>query len=353
MTISDWLKTAGAALNDADISTARLDCLVLLEDELGKDRAWILSHSEEELQGSVLKKLNTKITQRAQHIPLAYIRGHAEFYGRNFAVNEHTLVPRPETETMIDMLKRVRNLEADVLAFQTERRGRKPNKKRYTFEENKPSSTLVKTVEGYKVVWGKPKRPALQQAPAPVVGKPLRHHDEDFHLVDIGTGSGAIAITAKLEMPAATVTAIDIDEKCLETARANAERLRADVTFLQGNLLGPLVQKEEERRKKVDTGSDLQPSSFYILLCNLPYVPDDFQINTAATHEPRHAIFGGVDGLDLYREMFAQIQTYDWKPAYILTESLPPQHEALTGIAKAAGYTLERTDDFIQLFARA
>jgi len=101
VTISAWLKQSQGLLKDAEISTARLDCLVLLEDALGKDRAWLLSHPDEALQGSILEKLNTKIVQRAKHIPLAYLRGHAEFYGRDFSVNAHTLVPRPETETII------------------------------------------------------------------------------------------------------------------------------------------------------------------------------------------------------------------------------------------------------------
>src|SRR5579875_2334673 len=156
MNTTAWLANATAQLNAANVPTARLDCLVLLENATGKDRAWLLSHPELELQGSVLKKLNTKIVQRAQHVPLAYIRGKAEFYGHELAVNAHTLVPRPETETMIDMLKRVRNRESDVAAWQVERRGRKPFKKKYLFEKNVPTSSLVKTSEGYKVVWDKP-----------------------------------------------------------------------------------------------------------------------------------------------------------------------------------------------------
>ena len=273
MILGDWLHSATARLTDAGIATARLDCSVLLSDQLGHDRAWVLSHPDYELQGSELEKLNTKIVQRCQHVPLAYIRGHAEFYGRDFAVNEHTLVPRPETESLIELLKRIRNREADVLAWL---------------------------------------------------------------LADIGTGSGAIAITAALELPGSTVWAADIDEQCLETARANAAQLQAIVTLYHGNLL--------------EAVPDLPADKTTILLCNLPYVPDDFKINTAATHEPRHALFGGADGLDLYRELFRQIIARAVQPRHILAESLPPQHEALAAIAKAAGYALRETDDFIQHF---
>jgi len=85
MKISEWLKQAQTDLETAGIATARLDCLVLLADALERDKSWLLSHSDEALQGSILKILNTKIVQRAQHIPLAYLRGHAEFYGRDAA----------------------------------------------------------------------------------------------------------------------------------------------------------------------------------------------------------------------------------------------------------------------------
>ncbi|HSX04993.1 MAG TPA: HemK/PrmC family methyltransferase [Candidatus Saccharimonadales bacterium] len=342
-TIGEWLKQSAERLKSAGISTARLDCLILLEDSIGHDRSWLLSHPEHELQGSVLKNLNTKIVQRATHVPLAYLRGKAEFYGRDFTVNEHTLVPRPETEAMINLLKRVRSMEADVAAFQVERRGRKPIKKQYKFEKQEPPSSLVKTTDGYQVVWQKPRRTAFTQAPAPIHGQSLRYHDDDFCIVDVGTGSGAIAITAKLEMPDATVVATDIDEHCLKTARQNAKTYDVDISFRRGDLLAALNE------------SWLPANTIGVLLCNLPYVPDDFHINTAATHEPKHAIFGGTDGLDLYRRLFQQIAARQpsQQPLYILAEALPPSHKTLATIAKAAGYTFERTDDFIQLFERA
>lgn len=279
MSISEWLPTATAQLKDAGITTARLDCLVLLEDATGHDRAWLLSHPEYELQGSIVKNLSTKIGKRAQHIPLAYLRGHAEFYGRRFAVNAHTLVPRPETEAMIELLRGLATA-GDL-----------------------PAAACI---------------------------------------LDVGTGSGCIAITAALELAAAGleahVSACDIDKNCLQVAAQNAAALGASVTFFASNLLADA------------------PGPVDIILANLPYVPDNFQINTAATHEPQHALFGGPDGLDLYRTMFDQITQQNnlgSQPRCILAESLPPQHEALAAIAKAAGYRLQATDDFIQLFVAA
>lgn len=276
MTISSWLGHARSELETAGITTARLDSLVLLSDELGQDKAWLLSHPEYELQGSEIKNLNKKIVQRAIHTPLAYLRGKAEFYGREFAVNTHTLVPRPETETMIELLK-----------------------------------PLIK---------GTKKPPVL---------------------VDVGTGSGAIAVTAKLEFPAAQVLATDIDPACLRTADVNARTLGAAVTLLEGDLLEPVI----EWQRTATTQHEV------LLLCNLPYVPDTFHINRAASHEPRRALFGGPDGLDVYRKLFTVAANFSRPPRYILTEALPTQHPELQHIAQTKGYQLERTDDFIQVFA--
>src|SRR5690606_33246454 len=96
MTIQEFLKHAVSSLSQAGIATARLDALILLEDELGRSRAQLLAHLEDEIPPKTEVELNTKITRRAKHTPLAYIRGKVEFYGREFAVNEHVLVPRPE-----------------------------------------------------------------------------------------------------------------------------------------------------------------------------------------------------------------------------------------------------------------
>jgi len=264
MRLDVWLAERTTQLLNAGVQTARLDCLVLLADELDKDKGWLLSHSEHKLQGSILEKLNTKIAQRAMHTPLAYIRGHAEFYGRAFIVNTHTLVPRPETESIIELVKSL----------------------------------------------------------SPTAGS---------HILDIGTGSGCVAITAALELPDAIVSACDIDEQCLKTARQNAQKLHAKVTFFKSDLLSTSSEQD-------------------ILLANLPYVPANFAINTAATYEPPLALFGGIDGLDLYRKLFDQINRHSWRPKYLITESLSEQHDTLAQLAAATGLNLKITDGLVQLF---
>ncbi len=273
MKIEDWLKQAITKLSD--ISTARLDSLVLLSDELGKDKSWILAHQEHELSGNQVKTLNKKLARRIAHEPLAYIRGKTEFYGREFKVNPHTLEPRPETETMIELL----------------------------------------------------------------LDKVKKERLKELSIVDVGTGSGCIAITIKLELPTTSVHATDIDEKCIATAKENALRLGSDVTFYQGDLLEPLPSSIFQL-----------PTSGSAVLANLPYIPEAYHINESAQFEPRHAIFGGPDGLDLYKQLFLQISKLSHRPSCVLTESLPFQHHNLAQIARSNGYTLINSQDFIQIF---
>jgi release factor glutamine methyltransferase len=265
MKVSAWLTSAITQLSNSGITTARLDCLILLEDVLGKDRSNILAHDDQILTLQQLSKLDAYVLRRQTHEPIAYIRGYTEFYGREFILTQDVLEPRPESETMIDLLKKIK------------------------------SSVIA----------------------------------------DVGTGSGALAITAKLEIPKATVYAIDIDSNCLKVTKQNVKKFEADIHLLKGDLLQPLIAV---------TSGDLT------ILANLPYVPNDFGINEAAKHEPALAIYGGVDGLDLYRRMFDQIKTLSSKPKNILTESLPSQHADLSTIAKSHGYTQKRIDDFIQHF---
>lgn len=154
-------------------------------------------------------------------------------------------------------------------------------------------------------------------------------------VVDVGTGSGAIAITLACELHEVQVLATDIDPNCLKVARANADKHQATIVYSKMNLLEALKLPKD-----------------YTILANLPYVPATHTINQAAMQEPSLAIFGGPDGLDLYRQLFEQISGTT-KPRYILTESLPPQHVSLAKIAAYEGYRLKTTDDFIQVFTIA
>lgn len=270
MTAGQLLKTGASKLGRAGIGSARLDVLILLEDALRKDRAWVLAHPETKLNNTQARRLQRQLARRARHVPLAYIRGHSEFYGRSFKVNRFTLEPRPESETMIELLK--------------------------------------------KITGGREAR------------------GEGLSIADVGTGNGAIGITAALEIPGSTVDLYDISAGALAVAKHNTHLHELHLHVRKMNLLS----------------RPLRP--YGAILANLPYVPDSWRINEAALAEPKIAIFGGPDGLDIYRKLFHQLARFTWKPKYILTEALPPQHENLAAIAADHGFNLKTAEDFIQVF---
>lgn len=264
-TIGDWLTESTKLLTQSGIATSRLDCLVLLEDCLGVNRANLLAHPEKTLSQPQQARLESDVARRSTHEPLAYIRSKTEFYGRDFFINHAVLEPRPESETMIEQLKALR-------------------------------------------------------IPSP-------------HLLDVGTGSGAIGITAALEIESSQVALIDIDPLALAVAKINCSNYKLSLNCELADLLTKVGDKQYDA-----------------LLCNLPYVPSNFGINSAAEYEPKIAIYGGEDGLELYRKLFKQAAALSSPPKYILTESLPPQHDNLESIAKLNDYLKLVKDDFIQVF---
>lgn len=155
---------------------------------------------------------------------------------------------------------------------------------------------------------------------------------QNLRIADIGAGSGALGITAKFELPNSEVDLIELDQNALKVARMNVDKFTISISVIESDLLANTTK------------------GYDVLLCNLPYVPDEFQINLAAGHEPRMAIFGGPDGLDLYRRLFQQANSSSKQPLYILTESLPPQHEVMASIAAEQDYKLLTSEDFIQVF---
>ncbi len=276
MNIGNFIKVAQNKLKAADIATARLDTLVLLEDTLGINRARLLAEPDTELTAKQQAKLKKLLNRRAQHEPLAYIRGHSEFYGRDFVITSAVLEPRPESETIIDLFKEL------------------------------------------------------------VLDEALGQKDNNIiRLADVGTGSGALGITTALEVPNCVVDLLDIDQKALKIAKINVDKFTLGLSIIRSDLL-------ESSAKNYD-----------VLLCNLPYVPDKYKINQAASFEPKLALFAGPDGLDLYRKLFRQIQDLTHRPLYLLIEALPQQHTDLQQIASQASYKLQKTDDFIQLFKLA
>ncbi|NCU16309.1 peptide chain release factor N(5)-glutamine methyltransferase [Pallidibacillus pasinlerensis] len=205
---------------------------------LGMDRVQMLANLRQELTEDEWREFKQLILKHVDGEPIQYLIGYEEFYGRKFLVNPNVLIPRPETEELVfGILDRV--------------------KKRFNVggAENGVSR---------------------------------------LDCVDIGTGSGAIAVTLKLEMPELNVTATDISVGALVVAENNAKRLGAEIRFVEGDLLTPFVGKER----------------FDIIVSNPPYIPlaDRKDLSDVVKdHEPESALFGGLDGLVLYRKMIGQL----------------------------------------------
>lgn len=267
MTIADWLVETMVRLQKAEVPNGRTDALVLLADLFDKDKSWVHAHPDYEIDALQVRELEYKLNKRLQHVPLAYIRGFNEFYGRQFTVNSKVLIPRPESESFINILESISS------EFEVPR------------------------------------------------------------IADIGTGSGCLGITAALEIPESLVHIYDIDPGALGVAFHNARQYNLNLQYFESDLL-----------------ANLQRGKYDILLANLPYVPKGLVTSPEIEMEPALALFSGIDGLSHYRKFWKQVRNLEFKPTFILAESLEKQHGALETLAKNAGYKLKRTDTLVQLF---
>lgn len=232
--IQEVLVSATRALGETiPYREARLQAELLLAHTLGTTRSMVLARLNEKIDTETAARYAASVARRAQQEPLAYILGHQEFYGLDLLVDRRVLIPRHETEMVV------------LLALQR-----------------------------------------IQRVPhsIPVV-------------VDVGTGSGAIALALAHNLPSARIIATDISNDALAVAQMNAARLylRDRVTFLPGDLLEPLTEP------------------FDILVANLPYIPKERYKDLAyevRRFEPRTALEGGDDGLALIRRLLPQLKTH-------------------------------------------
>lgn len=245
---------------------ARLDAEALLLHVLSKyvperNRAWLMTHGNSKTIPSVGANLRALVERRRAGEPIQYITGEQEFYGLPFLVTRDVLIPRPETEHLVE-----------------------------------------KVVEL-----------------APLFPRP--------RIVDVGTGSGAIAIALAHEWPDAAITAIDVSASALELARRNAERIGfADrIRFLEGDLLAPV-----------------QAERFEIVVSNPPYVPtadrDSLSVEVRE-HEPALALFAGADGLDAYRRLIPGAFAVLEAGGFLVMEIGYGQSEPIAALLAEAGFT--------------
>jgi release factor glutamine methyltransferase len=222
--ISSFVLHGTARLNSGPHpERARADAELLLLHLLGKDKAWLMTHLDEELTGNAAARYLDLLGRRCKGEPVQYITGETEFYGLPFHVTRDVLIPRPETEHLVE---RVVALAAGLSA---------------------PS------------------------------------------IVDVGTGSGSIAVTLAHKLPRIHITATDISAAALAIAAENAQRNGVAVRFLQGDLLVPAAGEQ-----------------FDLVVSNPPYVPSPDRATLSVEvrdYEPALALYAGDDGLEIYRSL--------------------------------------------------
>jgi len=249
---------AGQLAHAAGLGLDRLDAQLLLGHVLRRERTWLLAHDGDTLDAATLQRFDELARRRADGEPVAYLTGEKEFHGLTLHVTPAVLVPRPDTETLVDWA-------LDVLSRE------------------------------------------LAGQPAPQV-------------LDLGTGSGAIALAVKHAWPAAQVTAVDTSPAALAVAGANAERLGLPVDLLHGDWWSPV----DGRR-------------FDLVLSNPPYIAAGDRHLAALKHEPHLALTPGGDGLDSLRRIIADASAHLRDGCWLLLEHGHDQAEAVQGLLAAQG----------------
>jgi release factor glutamine methyltransferase len=238
-TILELIQILTTQFNDSS-DTASLDAQVLIAHILGKNRTWVLAHADTAVNPRQEKQVYQALQQLKAGKALPYLIGQWEFYGLPFYVNQEVLIPRPETEVLVEL--------------------------------------AIKWLESH---------PGYREA------------------LDVGTGSGCIAITLAVHVMDLRIMACDISLPVLELARKNALRHRVSdrVNFLQSHLLSPVKQK------------------VHLICANLPYIPSDRLDGLAvAHHEPRLALDGGLEGLELIKLLLMQAKEMILPSGLILIE---------------------------------
>ncbi|MCJ0765070.1 peptide chain release factor N(5)-glutamine methyltransferase [Variovorax terrae] len=251
MTIAQALQAAAA------LGLERLDAQLLLLHALGRaehGRAWLLAHDGDALPEAAQQQFQQLSQRRAAGEPLAYLTGRREFFGLALQVDARVLVPRPDTETLVEW-------SLQVLAGQ-------------------PGASVL----------------------------------------DLGTGSGAIALALKHARPDAQVSAVDASAGALAVAQANAQRLGLEVAFRQGSWLAGT------------------PGRYHLIASNPPYIAQDDPHLAALGHEPREALAAGPDGLDDLRAIVSQAPAHLHPGGWLLLEHGWDQAAAVRALLAQRGF---------------
>ena len=260
--IEDLLTEGKRLLASQKIGSFALDASLLLAEALGLSREGLLTHNNYKVDELQCKHYFELLERRCAGESVAYIVGRKEFWGLEFSVTPAVLVPRPDTETLVQAALNVLSIDS-----------------------------------GY---------PHLS-------------------MLDLCTGSGVIAITLKHECPGLEALATDVSEEALAIARNNAETLGCEITFLHGDLYNALKQGQR----------------FFLITANAPYVPSATidQLSPEVKNEPRLALDGGSDGLDLIQRIITEAPLYLESGGYLILEADPSQMETITALLKSNSFS--------------
>ncbi len=258
MRLDEWLRNATTRLDLAGVDSPRLEAQVLAAHVLRVDRSWLLAHPEHdfnELAGETL------LQRREAREPLAYLTGYREFRGLQFGVDPSVLIPRQETEELIEAA-----LESEIT-------------------------------------------------------------NDSPRVLDLGTGSGILAITLKLERPAWDLTAIDLSSEALATASANARFHGADVRFVLSDGFAALLGE-----------------SFDLIVSNPPYIGNEEELPPEVKdHEPPFALFSGPTGLEFYARLANEAPAHLEDGGLLLLEVGHRQASEVRALFEGAGWQHETT----------
>jgi release factor glutamine methyltransferase len=261
--------TLAQALRHAQaLGLDRLDAQILLLHALERpthDRAWLVAHDTDELPAPAAVAFEARVQRRLSSEPVAYLTGHQEFFGLDLCVDARVLVPRPDTETLVE--------------------------------------------------WALALLPTAAALPNPNAAQ---------HVLDLGTGSGAIALALKASRPALQVYASDFSAEALAVAQANAHRLHLNVQFCQGAWLAAMPPGT---------------ASFFLIVSNPPYIAAEDPHLAALRHEPLQALASGADGLRDLRLITAQAPAHLQAGGWLLLEHGYDQASAVRELLLAAGFS--------------
>ena len=252
MDLKQTLTSAIARLTAEKVPSPRMNAELLLMFMLGCDRAYLYAHPELELTAYEKTRYEAALAERARGVPAQYITGHQEFWGMDLIVTPAVLIPRPETEHVIET---VLDLQASASGV---------------------------------------RRPAFGPQTAAVRVSETRNPDAGCRILDVGTGSGCIALALAKELPNAEIHATDISAAALEVARANAARhhLELKIKFREADLL-----------------AGFENNSFDFIVSNPPYVgeseEDQVQLEVRK-FEPRNAVFAELTGVEVIARLIPQ-----------------------------------------------